>query len=75
MFTTGDGKIRRTSLANWSKGETFSACSAVCEVSLNGYITSINQVENERTKEDFLVGGADDGSLAFWSSTYVSSIA
>lgn len=34
---------------------------------LNGYITTLDIVTNPRTKERFIVGGADDGSIAFWT--------
>ena len=39
----------------------------VSDVALDGYIASLFLVENLRTKERFVVGGADDGSLAVWA--------
>ena len=38
------------------------------DVPLRGPITTLFPVENERTKEQLIVGGADDGSIAFWSA-------
>ncbi|KAF9453126.1 WD40 repeat-like protein [Macrolepiota fuliginosa MF-IS2] len=34
---------------------------------LNGYITGFHLVTNFRTKDKYIVGGADDGSIAFWA--------
>lgn len=67
---SGDGRLRRASWANLSIGKAFTACSETSNIPLNGEITSLHFVENDRTKEPILVGGADDGSLAFWSSKY-----
>jgi hypothetical protein len=33
---------------------------------LGGFVVGLHLVSNERTKEKFVVGGADDGSIAFW---------
>jgi hypothetical protein len=38
----------------------------VSDMPLNGYVIGLHLVYNERTKEQFIVGGADDGSIAFW---------
>jgi len=43
------------------------------ETALDGFITFLYSVQNERTKEQFIIGGADDGSISFWSLKYVSS--
>jgi hypothetical protein len=64
----GDGRLRRASWANLSIGKVFTGCSETSNIPLNGEITSLHFVEDDRTKEPVLVGGADDGSLAFWSS-------
>lgn len=40
---------------------------------LSGYITGFHIVTNFRTSERYIVGGADDGSVAFWSMKYVDS--
>jgi hypothetical protein len=42
------------------------------DLPLNGSIISLYQVQNGRTKEQYIVGGADDGTVAFWQLQYVS---
>lgn len=44
-----------------------SSFSATSDIPLDGSITSLHVVDDERTKEKFVVGGSDDGSLAVWS--------
>lgn len=39
---------------------------AISDVPLNGSIVALYQVQNERTKERFIVGGSDDGCIALW---------
>jgi WD repeat-containing protein 7 len=34
---------------------------------LDGFIVGLHQIENERTGQKLIVGGADDGSIAIWS--------
>jgi len=43
----------------------------VSEISLGAPIVSLHLVKNERTGENLIVGGADDGSVAIWNSEYV----
>jgi WD repeat-containing protein 7 len=38
----------------------------VSDIPLSGFVTGLHIVYNDRTKEQFIVGGADDGSIAFW---------
>ena len=38
---------------------------------LNGYITTLHVVQIGGTTRKLIVGGADDGSLAFWSFEYI----
>jgi len=38
---------------------------------LDGYILSLHVVSNFRTKERYIFGGADDGSVAIWNSKYI----
>jgi len=42
------------------------AIDCVSDMPLNGYITGLHVVQNVRTKERFVLGGADDGTIAFW---------
>jgi hypothetical protein len=69
----GDGRLRRISFDNLFKGKIISSSFEVSDIPLNGYITTLHLVENDRTKEMIFVGGADDGSLAFWSSRSVGA--
>jgi WD repeat-containing protein 7 len=41
--------------------------SEVSDMPLDGYITSMHLARNDRTSEDLLIGGSDDGSIAIWS--------
>jgi WD repeat-containing protein 7 len=67
ILHAGDGYIRRSSFdkiaRQASKGLTFDC---VSDLPLGGQVTSLHFVQHERTKERFLLGGADDGSIAFW---------
>jgi hypothetical protein len=36
------------------------------DIALGGSITGLHIVVNPQTKEKLIVGGADDGSVAFW---------
>jgi len=63
-----DGRLRQSSLIQMigdsgkpSQPEKASA------PALNGFLTSLNFVQNPRTKEQFIIGGGDDGSIAFWT--------
>jgi hypothetical protein len=42
------------------------------DFALDGSITGLHLVQNGRTKDRLIVGGADDGSVAFWDLEYVS---
>jgi hypothetical protein len=42
------------------------------ESALDGSIVGLHLVLNGRTKERLIVGGADDGSVAFWKLEYVA---
>lgn len=39
--------------------------------SLNGHVLALHVVQNHRTREVFIVGGGDDGSVVFWSYRHV----
>ncbi|KZP13950.1 WD40 repeat-like protein [Athelia psychrophila] len=62
-----DGLIRRSSLAQMALPTSASLFSATSDIPLDGSITSLHIVDDARTKEKFIVGGSDDGSLAVWS--------
>lgn len=66
-----DGHLRRSSLAQlYGQMQNTSVISS--EPALDGYIVALHVVQNSRTNERFIVGGADDGSIAFWALKYVS---
>jgi hypothetical protein len=72
FFLLGDGRIRQTSFMRMcGRLEKSPALKKVSEPALSGYITGLHLVRNSRTKERFIVGGADDGSVAFWTIEYV----
>ncbi|KAG6827291.1 hypothetical protein H0H93_015696, partial [Arthromyces matolae] len=63
-----DGHLRRSSLIEMIGNSSKTASSSDDEdIALAGFIASLHLVTNERTKEQFIVGGADDGSVAFWT--------
>jgi hypothetical protein len=43
----------------------------ISDIPIDGFITGLHLVQNNRTKERFIVGGGDDGSVAFWTLEYV----
>ena len=61
----GDGYLNGTSLSRLCSS---SPAETTSDVPLRGPITTLFPVENERTKEQLIVGGADDGTIAFWSA-------
>jgi WD repeat-containing protein 7 len=63
----GDGTIGRSSFSNLVQLDSSLASGDVSDIPLNGYIVGIHLVQNDRTGERLIVGGADDGSLAIWS--------
>jgi len=63
----GDGTIGRSSFSNLVQLDSSLASGDVSDNPLNGYIVGLHLVQNDRTGERLIVGGADDGSLAIWS--------
>ncbi|GLB39841.1 putative WD40 repeats [Lyophyllum shimeji] len=63
-----DGRLRQSSLIQMiGDAEKSSQAEEASEPALNGFLTGLHHVQNPRTKERFVVGGADDGSIAFWT--------
>ncbi|KAG6915621.1 hypothetical protein DXG01_010697 [Tephrocybe rancida] len=63
-----DGRLRKSSLIQLIEEPNKRPPSKEApEIALNGFITGLHVVSNGRTKEKFIVGGADDGSMAFWT--------
>ncbi|KAG6864820.1 hypothetical protein C0991_006941 [Blastosporella zonata] len=63
-----DGRLRSSSLIHLIEDPNKHAPSGkALDPALDGSLTALHVVSNGRTKEKFIVGGADDGSLAFWT--------
>ncbi|KAH7928777.1 hypothetical protein BV22DRAFT_1058262 [Leucogyrophana mollusca] len=71
-----DGRIRRTSLTGLAGGGAGASIASagtsifdkVSDLAVDGArIESLHLVRNDRTKERFVVGGADDGGIGVWS--------
>lgn len=72
MFESADGILRQFSLAQMAgKSDNPQASSSsslkTSSPSLGGSLVGLHIVQNPRTRERYVVGGADDGSIAFWS--------
>ncbi|EIW52425.1 WD40 repeat-like protein [Trametes versicolor FP-101664 SS1] len=60
-----DGRIRRTSLLEGAQNSDASA--QWSDFALPGAVLALDVVQNHRTGERVLVGGADDGTIAVWA--------
>jgi WD repeat-containing protein 7 len=45
-------------------------CEKLSDPPLDGFLADLHVTQNGRTKERFILGGADDGSIAFWDFEY-----
>ncbi|KAJ7505803.1 hypothetical protein B0H11DRAFT_1851029 [Mycena galericulata] len=61
----GDGRLCQTSLAELSAASPTPLKESAAV--LAGEVTGLHIVENTRTRERLIVGGADDGSIGFWT--------
>lgn len=64
-----DGRLRQYSLEQMAFRNSQTSSSAVkqSEPPIAGSIVSLHIAHNPRTKERYVVGGADDGSILFWN--------
>ncbi|PFH54032.1 hypothetical protein AMATHDRAFT_815 [Amanita thiersii Skay4041] len=63
-----DGFIRQSSLSHLSNvSEDMISCMKASDSHLNGNIIFLDTVQNPRTRERYLLSGACDGSIAFWT--------
>ncbi|EGN97892.1 hypothetical protein SERLA73DRAFT_55174 [Serpula lacrymans var. lacrymans S7.3] len=62
-----DGRIRLSSLSKLAEKANKSIFEKTSDFPLDGFICSLHLVRNDRTKERFVVGGGDDGSIGTWS--------
>lgn len=64
-----DGRLRQSSFSQLCQtAPTSSTKQRISDVTLSGCIMALHVVRNGRTKERYVVGGGDDGSIAFWTS-------
>lgn len=71
-FHLADGLLRQSSLSRMCQKSTGTPhYDKISAPALDGYIVGLHLVQNGRTKEHFVVGGADDGSIAFWNAESV----
>lgn len=71
LFPPADGHIRQTSLIEMCGRSQPPSRTKMSAQALQGYITGLHAIYHPRTKEKLLIGGADDGSVAFWTTEYV----
>ncbi|KAJ6624507.1 hypothetical protein B0H10DRAFT_2174467 [Mycena sp. CBHHK59/15] len=62
-----DGYLRQSSLAQMCMPSS-KIPQKSSEVPISGYVTGLHIVRNSRTREQLIVGGGDDGSIAFWAT-------
>lgn len=70
LFYQGDGTLKRVNLAQLCGNEASSSSSSPT-TKLNCAIISLFTAQNLRTREWFIVGGGDDGSVLIWQTAYV----
>ncbi|KZT12183.1 WD40 repeat-like protein [Laetiporus sulphureus 93-53] len=61
----GDGRLRRTNFAGLLGKADYDSLQ-ISDVPLQGEILALYLVEDERTNKRYIVGGADDGTVAIW---------
>ncbi len=62
-----DGRVCRSSLLDLARGTATSDAALMSDTPLPSRIIAMDSVENRRTGELLLVGGAEDGTLEIWS--------
>lgn len=70
-----DGTIGRSSFPNLVQLNSVPAPGDISDIPLNGYIIGLHVIQNDRTGERLVVGGADDGSVAIWSLEFMKTLA
>ncbi|CAK5284382.1 unnamed protein product [Mycena citricolor] len=63
----GDGHLKRFTLAALC-GESVPVPQNVSSPQIPASVVKLHMVQNVRTREQFVVGGGDDGSVAIWTS-------
>ncbi|KDQ62091.1 hypothetical protein JAAARDRAFT_29992 [Jaapia argillacea MUCL 33604] len=62
-----DGFIRRSSISQLVQGDIASSPNEASDFPISGRVHTLHAIENERTSDRVIVGGGDDGSVAFWT--------
>lgn len=66
-----DGRLCQTSLASLCAASP-TTIHKTSTAPINGGVTGLHGVvQNSRTRERFVIGGGDDGSIAFWATEWV----
>ena len=65
--SVGDGTIGRSSFPNLVQLSSIPAPGDISDIPLKGCVIGLHVIQNDRTGERLVVGGADDGSVAIWS--------
>jgi hypothetical protein len=63
----GDGTIGRSSFPDLVQLNSVPSPGDISDIPLKGYVIRLHVIQNDRTGERLVVGGADDGSVAIWS--------
>ncbi|KAF5384322.1 hypothetical protein D9615_003314 [Tricholomella constricta] len=64
-----DGRLRQSSLMQMiGEPDKATRSDKASDSPLNGFVTGLHLVQNSRTKERFIIGGGDDGSVALWTA-------
>lgn len=70
-YGVADGFLRQFSLEEMTrisaKSLTISSAVKTSDLPINGHVVGLHIVQNHRIRERYVVGGGDDGSIAFWS--------
>jgi WD repeat-containing protein 7 len=71
LHPPADGRIRQSSLMEMCGTSQPSPRTKVSAQALQGYITGLHAIYHPLTREKLIIGGADDGSIAFWTVEWV----
>lgn len=62
-----DGSLRKASLQELIQSNVSNpGTRSPAENNINAIVVGLHLVQNDRTMEQIIVGGGDDGSIAFW---------
>ncbi|THH17275.1 hypothetical protein EW146_g3520 [Bondarzewia mesenterica] len=62
-----DGTIESLPLKDMANVEAHAISRKSSDIALNGFIVDLHVVQNSRTTDRVIIGGADDGSVAIWA--------